>query len=206
MGEIARYIFRLLEHNPGLSDGELSAALRGPGASLHYISQSCKDLESQSILCRKKREDGLIGNWLKDNEYTAKLVRQTGMETRAYAILEKKIKQILESYLTSRGWKPEIVWGIGHGIDIESKRGNKRWIIQVKGPSILRPINANVFLSVLGEVLQRMDDPNCRYSIALPDIEQFRRLWERLPGLAKTRTGITALFVKFASDTVEEVK
>jgi hypothetical protein len=37
-------------------------------------------------------------------------------------------------------------------------------------------------------------------------MEQFRRLWERLPILAKYRTGITAIFVKLAGDNVEEVK
>lgn len=35
-----------------------------------------------------------------------------------------------------------------------------------------------------------MNDSEARYSIALPDLEQFRRLWERLPKLAKERTTI----------------
>jgi len=43
-----------------------------------------------------------------------------------------------------------------------------------------------------------------RYSIALPDLPQFRGLWSRLPSLAKSRTQITALFVK-ASGEVDEV-
>jgi acetyl esterase/lipase len=34
-----------------------------------------------------------------------------------------------------------------------------------------------------------------RYSIALPDLPQFRGLWQRLPEVAKRRTGITCLFV-----------
>jgi hypothetical protein len=34
-----------------------------------------------------------------------------------------------------------------------------------------------------------------RYSIALPDMRQFRGLWDRLPKLAKERIGITAIFV-----------
>jgi hypothetical protein len=48
---------------------------------------------------------------------------------------------------------------------------------------------------VLGETLQRKDDPKTVYSIALPNVKQFRNLWNRLPLLAKQRTGITALFV-----------
>jgi len=53
----------------------------------------------------------------------------------------------------------------------------------------------NYFLSMLGETLQRMDDPAARYSIALPDMAQYRSLWERLPALAKERTTIDILFV-----------
>jgi hypothetical protein len=56
-------------------------------------------------------------------------------------------------------------------------------------------MRVNYFVAILGEMLQRMDDPNARYSIALPDLAQFRGLWERLPRLAKTRTRISALFV-----------
>jgi hypothetical protein len=56
-------------------------------------------------------------------------------------------------------------------------------------------MRVNYFLMVLGETLQRMDDAKARYSISLPDLAQYRELWRRLPELAKTRTGITALFV-----------
>jgi len=65
-------------------------------------------------------------------------------------------------------------------------------------------MRVNYFLSILGELLQRMDDPDARYSIALPDMKQFRRLWQRLPDLAKSRTEISALFVD-GSGRVEEV-
>jgi hypothetical protein len=65
-------------------------------------------------------------------------------------------------------------------------------------------MRVNYFLGVLGELLQRMSDPEAKYSIALPDLPQFRRLWERLPELAKRRTTISALFVSGSGD-VEEV-
>jgi hypothetical protein len=59
-------------------------------------------------------------------------------------------------------------------------------------------MRVNYFLAALGELLQRMDDTNARYSVAMPDLPQFRGLWERLPKLAKQRLGITALFVNGA--------
>ena len=46
--------------------------------------------------------------------------------------------------------------------------------------------------------LQRMGRNDARYSIALSDMPQYRRLWERLPELAKMRTRIGALFVEDA--------
>jgi hypothetical protein len=56
-------------------------------------------------------------------------------------------------------------------------------------------MRVNYFLGILGETLQRMDNPDATYSIALPDLKQFRNLWSRLPALAKERTKIDALFV-----------
>ena len=55
-------------------------------------------------------------------------------------------------------------------------------------------MRVNYFLSMLGETLQRMDDPDASYSIAVPDLPQFRGLWARLPALAKSRTQISAIF------------
>jgi hypothetical protein len=64
-------------------------------------------------------------------------------------------------------------------------------------------MRVNYFLAILGEILQRMSDPEAKYSIALPDLGQFRNLWARLPELAKSRTGITILFVNADGDIEE---
>ncbi len=116
---------------------------------------------------------------------------------------ERRIKQILGGFLSSHGWDAEIAWGCSHGIDIEARRNTARWIIEVKVPESSNPLIVNSFVSVLGEILQRMNDPECKYSVALPDTEPFRRLWERFPVLAKDRTQVTALFVKAAGDVIE---
>jgi hypothetical protein len=49
-----------------------------------------------------------------------------------------------------------------------------------------------------------MDDPNAKYSIALPDMKQFRNLWNRFPKLAKERTQISAMFVSTDGSILEE--
>jgi len=117
---------------------------------------------------------------------------------------EKKIKYILEEYLASQGWTKQIDEFTLHDIDLEVKRGENIWRIQIKSAASLTHEIINSFVSVLGQILQRMDNENYKYSIALPDTKPFRRLWERLPQIVKKRTGITALFVS-EDGNVEEI-
>lgn len=65
----------------------------------------------------------------------------------------------------------------------------------MKGPGSRQPMRVNYFIGILGETLQRMSDPAARYSIAFPDLTQYRRLWAQLPALAKSRTQITLILV-----------
>jgi hypothetical protein len=97
-----------------------------------------------------------------------------------------------------------IAWARTRGVDVLATKNHQRWLLEVKGEGSLNAMRVNYFLCILGELLQRMDDPNAKYSIVLPDLKQFRNLWTRLPALAKQRTTITALFVK-RDGRVEEV-
>jgi hypothetical protein len=192
MKDLERNIILTLEKNPGLSDRELAEVIVGPGKPSQYINQNCRALAEQGKIMRKIRQDGVIGNWLQKGQIQIDLAE---ISNPVDEISEKRIKQFLDAYLKSLGWEPKIAWGLTHGIDIEAICGNNRWIIEVKGFETLNMLPVNLFVSVIGEILQRMDDPLCKYSIALPDIEPFRRLWYRLPYLAKIKTGITQLFI-----------
>ena len=64
MGELKESIIRLLEKKPGLSDREIANEIRGRGAPPQSVNQACNSLESQSIIFREKREDGIFGNYL----------------------------------------------------------------------------------------------------------------------------------------------
>jgi hypothetical protein len=117
---------------------------------------------------------------------------------------EKKIKYFLEEFLNSQGWTRETdSVSINRDIDIEVKRGIEKWIIEIESPEVFDNEITDSFVTVLGRILQRMDNSKSKYSIALPDIKPFRRLWERLPDLAKNRTRITALFVSETGAVVE---
>lgn len=121
-----------------------------------------------------------------------------------FQLQKDSVKEFLRNYLEANAWKAAVVQGGAHGIDIDAKRGQERWIIEVKGCGSLNPMRVNYFLGALGELLQGMSDPGARYSIAVPDLPQFRGLWNRLPPLAKQKTGISCLFVR-ADGNVEEV-
>jgi hypothetical protein len=121
-----------------------------------------------------------------------KLMNVKTMKSTDY-ITENKVKTILRKHLISEGWHAQITQRKNYSLDIEASRGKERWIIEVSG--LGTPDFVNSFVTVFGEILQRMDDPRNKYSVAFPDMKPFRRLWERLPTLAKNKIGVTALFV-----------
>lgn len=130
------------------------------------------------------------------------------MEKKTYLeepLQEEAIKHILTDLLRADGWDVQTAWGHKRGVDIDAKRGNERWLIEVKGPGAHSQARVNYFLGILGETLRRMDDASARYSIALPDMKQYRDLWHSLPKLAKERTSIDMLLVDSAGN-IEELK
>ncbi|MBE3602285.1 MarR family transcriptional regulator [bacterium] len=121
------------------------------------------------------------------------------------SLSEDELKTLLGAYLIREGWKISTNMGSAHGIDILAERDSQRWVIEAKGSGSLQSMRVNYFLAVLGEILQRMSAASAKYSIALPDIQQFRNLWSRLPALAKERTGLSCLFVR-KNGEIEEIK
>jgi hypothetical protein len=64
MSTLAERIVRLLEHNPGLTDREITDSLRGYSEPQQPINQKCHALKNRGVLVRHTRPDGLIGNYL----------------------------------------------------------------------------------------------------------------------------------------------
>ena len=186
--------------HPGATDTDMEKAFNAVHQQVNY---ACRMLEKDGKLIRRKPvAGGLIGNYpapaevsVGSDAFANPNARMTATRQTEPVPEEEDIKQILTDKLTSEGWSVTTAWGHAPGVDIDARRGDERWLIEVKGPGSRPQMRVNYFLSMLGEVLQRMDDPNARYSIALPDMPQYHGLWERLPSLAKQRTGIDALFV-----------
>jgi len=170
------------------------------------VNQAARQLESGGQLVRRRRPDGRIGNYPGDaSRGTAPEPAPPCQQQSGDFLSEDDAKRILESWLKVAGWQVDVAWGHQRGIDIEARRQEFRWVIEVKGQGSRPEMRVNYFLGAVGELLQRMDDPHAQYSIAPPDLAQFRRLWSRLPAVAKERTRISALFVTGAG-RVEEVQ
>lgn len=202
-------ILKLLESSPGLTDREITDRLFGRNTPQQAVNQACRSLENDGLLERRRSRplDNLIGNWPTGSaarRNPARVRPAVRHEERPDAPSEDEVKRILERWLTGQGWSVSVRYGHERGIDIEAIRNEERWIIEVKGPGSRQPMRVNYFLAVLGETLQRMSDPRAHYSVAFPDLDQFRRLWQRLPALAKKRTGITAIFVT-ADGRIQEI-
>jgi len=227
-------ILNLLVTSPGSTDREITDRLAGPNRGQQTVNQMCHQLESEGRLIRRTRHDGKIGNYLPTGGRPASVtssntpggpaaVGLTQLESQPVArvplptdggfpnsmaadgwLSEDDVKLHLGAWLENQGWMVEIAWGQERGPDIKAERGAERWVIEAKGGGSRPEMRVNYFLAILGETLQRMNDPCARYSIALPDMRQFGWLWTRLPTLAKSRLGITALFVR-QDGTVEEL-
>lgn len=196
MTTLHEQILTLIDKRPGLTDREITNVLRSKEAPQQPINQAARSLELKGSLERRKRDDGLIGNYSVKNNEAEKPPFSSCVNNHDIAGLsEDEIKQVVEKWLSDQGWEIKIAWGQKTGIDVDASRGNERWIIEVKGTGSRPQMRVNYFLCILGETLQRMEDSNSKYSIAIPDIEQFRKLWMRLPKMAKNRTQISALFV-----------
>ena len=182
----------LLAKTPGLSDREITDKLRGTNVRDEPTTVMCRELARTGKLDRRRRGDGFIANYPVENGAEAR----TGVG--ADQLDEDDVKRALVRWLGHENWTSSVAWGQQQGTDVEATRGNERWVIEAKGCGSRDQMRGNFFKIVLGDALRRMDDPEARYSIALPDMRQYRRLWDRLPALAKRRTRVSALFVEDA--------
>ena len=215
----------LVTEVPGLTDRELTDRLLSTNEPQQRVNQLARLLAAADLVTRTQRHDGLIGNYpyaaqtIALARHTRVMNKSSVRGPRALADsptralptaaapsalqrveveiwpAEDFLKRWLKDYLESEGWRVTVMWGRDRGVDVEAFKNHQRWLFEVKGRGSSQPANVNYFIGMLGETLQRMSDPNALYTIVMPDIPQFRGLWQRLPALAKERTAISAAFV-----------
>lgn len=194
MATLKQRILELITKQPGLTDRQIADILEGPGSRQQPVNQACNSLQRSGELVRATKPDGRIGNFLPEGQTLPPQVSQRQSQ-KSESLSEDFVKRAVGAWLRSQGWEVKIAWGGEHGADILAQRSADRWIIEAKGHGGYPQKQGNYFLNGLSELMQRMDNPATRYSLAFPDIPRYRGLWERLPSLVKKRLGFSMLFV-----------
>ncbi|MCR9130422.1 MAG: MarR family transcriptional regulator [Alphaproteobacteria bacterium] len=189
-------IIDALRAKDGQTDRELTDRLKSRADHPSQANQYCRRMASAGAIKRlSDPASGTIRNWIGDAPIVTQRAEPIPTSDESDGLSEDEVKAAIKTWLENDGWTVEVAWGRERGVDIIAQRGQERWLIEAKGCGSRQAMRVNYFIAMLGELLQRMDDPDARYSIALPDMKQFRGLWDRLPELAKQRVQVTALFV-----------
>ena len=197
MATIAERILEAIKYAP-LDDDVLARRL---GVSQRQsINQAARRLELEGRLRRVVGADGKIVNMLPES--TARPgppVTETrpAAPARAQRITEDEVKRAVRDHLVGLGYTVEVAWDRTRGIDVDARHPTKgRYIIEAKAETETSGAQqVNYFVGMLGELLQRMDDQDAIYGIALPENRQYRGLVDRLPRLARDRIGLHVLWV-----------
>lgn len=189
-------IIEALRVKDGQTDRELTDLLKGRSDHPSQVNQYCRRMASSGAIKRMSDPaSGAIRNWIGDAPIVKPRAAPIPTSGESDGLSEDEVKAAIKTWLENDGWTVQVAWGRERGVDIIAQRGQERWLIEAKGCGSRQAMRVNYFIAMLGELLQRMDDPDARYSIAMPDMKQFRGLWDRLPELAKQRVQVTALFV-----------
>jgi len=187
MVTLAERLLRLVEKEPGIAQAE---AARRLGVRYPHLRQVVLGLLQRGEL--ERVQDGMYRLYPKGSAPNA---AGDGPEAVFPPGSEDEVKSVLANYLNRQGWRVEVRYGKRHGPDLVAYKEGVRWIIEAKGPGRYPPMRVNYFLHALGEILLRMGNRADRYSVAFPDLPQFRNLWRRLPREVKQRLSLTAFFV-----------
>lgn len=209
MASLPERILEFIADSPGHTDREITNHLVGRSDPQQPINQACHRLKGQGLLERKTRDDGLIGNYPSNKKRTNSGIPSTVLERNKHGIeqnvdpslkhfeplSEDFVKAAMRTWLEEKGWSTQIAWGKERGIDILAQKEGQRWVIEAKGKGAYQQMSNNYFLGVIGTLMQKMDDPKARYSLAFPRIGVFTRLWDRLPDVPKLRLSLSVFFV-----------
>ena len=180
------------------------------------VNQAARRLEAQGLLRRVPGSDGKIVNALPAHAL-AETALSEGGSTVAMAqrtsqsgataghrdrfigdrITEDEVKEAVRAYLVADGFEVRVAWGRDPGVDIHARhRDGRLFLIEAKAEVGTGGAQQhNYFVGALGELVQRMVEPEATYALALPDNRQYRGLVDRLPALAKRRLRLAVFWV-----------
>jgi hypothetical protein len=96
-------ILAMVKLEPGLTDRELTDRLMGRAAPQQGVNQAARQLEGAGRIVRRRRHDGLIGNY-PDTAAPAPVVEPPVRQEAGDFIAEDAVKHSLKRWLESDGW------------------------------------------------------------------------------------------------------
>jgi biotin operon repressor len=194
-----RVLAALLAADKALNDDELASIL---GIRRQVVNQVCRQLQAMGRIARRGGAGAKLCNELIRDpmpEAIQTLAPQPTAPGRQM-ISEDQVKAAVQDHLEGLGYRVHVMWGRDRGIDIVATGPAERFVLEAKGEVARPPQQVNYFLGALGELVQRMEDPNARYGLALPDNRQYRGLVSRLPAFAKSQLDFVVFFVARQGD------
>jgi arsenate reductase-like glutaredoxin family protein len=204
MGTIAERILEAIKNGP-LDDDALAIKLGiSPRQS---INQAARRLEHEGRLRRHPGTDGKIVNALLEQpQRDGRPVASSDGRATKLTFPEDDVKRAVEAHLLDQGFRVAVAWGRERGVDIDARHPDgRRFLIEAKSGLASDQQQGSYFLGALGELIQRMADPDARYALALPRNRRYRGLVSRLPGLAWQRLGLVVFWVDRDTDGVATV-
>lgn len=172
-------------------------------------------LEGDEILRRPKGQTG-YGSHLDVRYYTDNFENRTAMfppkkrgrpaKDEELRLQQKYLKsnrsteslvQIINTWLNERGWSTTIDKN-----KIEAIKEESRWLINVQGSKRGRKQPLPVKLN---SILKEIDDENAQYSIAFNDSTLYRKQWNDLPKILKSKLNMSVLLAD-KSGNIQEMK
>lgn len=189
-------ILDLLEQRGRSFDDDQLAAELGINPR-QTVNAACRELRNDGLVERSTGPDGKLTNRRTSQPRPA--ADATGLSSSS-RIEEDAVKRAVKAHLELASYTVDVAWGRQHGVDIEASRPGSRLIIEAKGEVSSQPQQTNYFIGALGELVQRMSDPEATYGLALPDTPVLRRLVGRLPAYGRNQLNLTLYWVSRTED------
>lgn len=172
-------------------------------------------LEGDEILRRPKGQTG-FGSHLDVRFYTDNLENRAPVfpakkrgrpaKDQELRMQEKLLKsnrttesliQLVTLWLSERGWQTQVEKNI-----IEARKEEQRWLINVQGSKRGRKQPLPVKLN---SILKEIEDEEAQYSIAFNDSTMYRKQWNELPKVLKSKLNMSVLLADKVGN-IQEVK
>jgi hypothetical protein len=118
---------------------------------------------------------------------------------------EETVKATVAGFLRDRGYTVAVGKKRERGADVRATKEGLKLVLEAKGEGTLNPMFNNFFVSVLGEILQRMNEHATEYGVALPAHRKYSRLIEELSDTPRWVLRLNFYVVRPSSDGHYEV-